>query len=72
MFCPNAVDCGDVAMWAGAVGTGGAAITAASYYVVDLRRKTRAQAELVKADVPAGREFGIRVHNGSERPSLSL
>lgn len=62
---------GNVAAWASAIGTGGAAIGAASYYILSARRLKRAQARQVHAAVslPEGgkfRPFNFVLYNDSE------
>jgi hypothetical protein len=64
---------GNVAAWASAIGTGGAAIVAASYYIVSARSRKRAQARQVHVAVvlpehPKIRPFNFVLYNDSEHP----
>jgi hypothetical protein len=64
---------GNVAAWASAIGTGGAAIVAASYYVLSARSRKRNQARQVHAEAmfPERRKnhpFNFVLYNDSEHP----
>lgn len=61
---------GTVGEWIGAVGTGGAAIAAASFYILDTRRSQIAQARLVwvQQRVDDSREMAVIVTNNSNLP----
>lgn len=66
---------GNVASWVGAVSTGGAALAALGYYVLDSRKARAAQARLVRANLHPEQDgvFEITVTNDSDRPiSLEL
>jgi hypothetical protein len=64
---------GNVAAWASAIGTGGAAIAAASYYILSARSRKRAQARQVHVEVTFPeqgkiRPFNFVLDNDSEHP----
>lgn len=64
---------GTVASWVGAIGTGGAAIAAASYYILSARSRKRAQARQVHVWVTFPepgkvRGFKFVLYNDSEHP----
>lgn len=64
---------GNVAAWVGAIGTGGAAIAAASYYILSARSRKRAQARQVHVEVTFPepgkvRGFKFVLYNDSEHP----
>ena len=65
---------GTVANWFEAVGTGGAAIGAATFYVLDSRDKRAAQARLVGASLKvfADDNMAVTVQNDSDRPISSF
>jgi hypothetical protein len=64
---------GNVAAWASAIGTGGAAIVAAGYYVLSARSRKRNQARQVHAEVTFAERgkihpFNFVLYNDSEHP----
>jgi hypothetical protein len=61
---------GTVGQWIGALGTSGAAIAAAGYYINDKRLDAMAQAGLVRAEFKESKdgEVVVLVHNHSEGP----
>jgi hypothetical protein len=64
---------GNVAAWASAIGTGGAAIVAAGYYVLSARSRKRNQARQVHAEVTFPEHgkihpFNFVLYNDSEHP----
>lgn len=65
---------GDVATWVGSVGTSGAAIAAATFFIYDKRVEAGAQASLVRAvrKSPYGKKFVATVSNNSDRPIATV
>jgi hypothetical protein len=64
---------GTVAQWVSAIGTSGAAMAAAGYYIFDKSLAAKAQARQIRVKITALRpEIGFDVHNHSEHPIFAL
>lgn len=64
---------GDVATWVGAIGTGGAAVTAVTFYIADARAKRATQARLISATSrQQNLQLSIQIKNRSDHPITDI